>query len=72
MQKWVVNEETNKLRTSVKQFTRIDGNTVSYSMNGNKAIVGIQIEPDVDLVLKNYKVRIVGQPYDEVLLTTGR
>ena len=34
---WAANEESPALKTSVKAFTKIDGNTTSYSMNGIKA-----------------------------------
>ena len=32
-----VNEESPILKTSVKEFTKIDGNTTSYSINGIEA-----------------------------------
>ena len=54
------------LKTSVKEFTKIDGNTTSYSMNGIKANARIRVEQDADLVLKTMKLKILGQPYDEV------
>ena len=34
---WVANEELSSLKTSVKEFTNVDGNTTPYSMNGIKA-----------------------------------
>ena len=64
------NEESNVLKTSVKELTKIDGNTTPYSMNGIKANAQIRVEQDVDIVLKNTKLRILGQPYDEVLMIT--
>ena len=67
---WAANEELLALKTSVKEFTKIDGNTTSYSMNGIKANARIRVEQDVDLVLKNLKLKILGQPFDEVLLMT--
>ena len=39
-------------------------------MNGIKANARIRVEQDVDLVLKNMKLKILGQPYDEVLILT--
>ena len=54
----------------VKEFTKIDGNTTSYSMNGIKANARIRVEQDVDIVLKNMKLKILGQPHDEVLMVT--
>ena len=67
---WAENEELPTLKTSVKKFTKIDGNTTSYSMNSIKATARIRVEQDVDLVLKNLKLKILGQPFDEVLIMT--
>ena len=67
---WAAKEESPVLKTSVKEFTKIDGNTTSYSMNGVKANARIRVEQDVDLVLKNMKLKILGQPHDEVLMMT--
>ena len=39
-------------------------------MNGIKANARIRVEQDVDLVLKNMKSKILGQPHDEVLMMT--
>ena len=64
------NEEPSSSKTSVKEFTKIDGNTTSYSMNGIKAIARIQKEKDVNLELNNMKLKILGQPHDEVLMVT--
>ena len=55
---WASNEESPALKTSVKEFTKIDGNTTSYSMNEIKANARIRLEQDVDLVLKNMKLII--------------
>ena len=67
---WVANEESPVLKTSVKEFTKIDGNTTSYSMNGIRPNARTQVEQDVDLVLKNMKLKTLGQAYDEVLIIT--
>ena len=67
---WAANEESPALKTSVKEFTDIDGNTTSYSMNGIVANARIRVEQDVGLVLKNMKLKILGQPHDEVLMMT--
>ena len=48
---WATNEESSALKSIVKEFTKIDGNTTSYSMNGIKANARIQAEQNVDLVL---------------------
>ena len=49
----VVNQEPPSMKPSIKQFTKIDGNTTSYSINGIKASARIRVEQDADLVLKN-------------------
>ena len=67
---WAANEESPALKTSVNEFTKIDGNTTSYSVNGIKANARIRVEQDVDLVLQNMKLKTLGQPYDEVLIVT--
>ena len=54
----------------MKEFTNIDGNTTSYSMNGIKGKARIRVEQNVDLVMKNIKLKILGQPHDEVLMVT--
>ena len=67
---WAVNEQPPALKTSVEEFTKIDGNTTSYSINGIKGNARIRVEQDVDLVLKNMKLKILGKPYDELLMIT--
>ena len=69
---WVVNQEPSSLKPSIKEFTKIDGNTTSYSINGIKACARRRLEQDADLVLKNLKLKILGQPRDDVLLATDR
>ena len=69
---WVTNQELSSLKPSIKEFTKIDGNTTSYSINGIKASARIRVEQDADLVLKNPKLKILGQPHDDVLLATDR
>ena len=67
---WAAKEESPALKKSVKEFITIDGNTTSYPMNGIKANARIRVEQDVNLMLKNMKLKILGQPYDEVLIMT--
>ena len=67
---WVVNEEPSSMKPSIKEFTKFDGNTTSYSINGIIAIARIRVKQDADLVLRNLKLKILGQPHDDVLLTT--
>ena len=67
---WAANVESPVLKTSMKEFTNIDGNTTSYSMNGIKANARIRAEQDIDLVLRNMNVKILGQPVDQVLMMT--
>ena len=68
----VAHEEPFSIKPSIKDFTKIDGNTTSYSINGIKANALMPVEEDVDLVLKILKLRELGQPHDELLLTTDR
>ena len=60
------------MKLSIKEFTQIDGNTTSYSLHGTKANARIRVEQDADLALKNLKLKILGQPHDDVPLTTER
>ena len=69
---WVADEEPSSSTTSVKEITKVDGNTTPHSMNGCKANAQIRVQQDVELTFKNLKVKILGQLYDEVLLTTDR
>ena len=69
---WLVSHEPSSMKPNIKDFTKIDGNTTSYSIHGIKAIAQIRVEQDADLVLKNLKLKILGQPHDDVLLSTDR
>ena len=60
------------MKTSNKDFTKIDGNTTSYSVNGIEPNARIPLEVDVALVLKSLNFKIREQSYDEVLLTIDR
>ena len=53
---WVANEEPFTVKTSVKEITKIDGNTKWYSMIRIKANRRIGGEQDVYPVLKNAKL----------------
>ena len=68
----VAHEEPSSMKPSLREFTKIDGNSTSYSIHGNKANARIRVEQNVDVVLQNLKLKILGQPYDEVPLTTDR
>ena len=68
--KWVINQEPSSMKPGIKEFTKIDGNTTAYSFQGIKATARIRVEQYAELVLKNLKLKILGQPYDDVLLTT--
>ena len=68
----VSNQEPSSMKPSIKEFTKIDGTTTAYSLHGIKANARIRVEQDVDLVLKNLKLKILGQPHDDVLLTADR
>ena len=67
---WVINQELSSIKPSIKEFTKIDVNTTSYSITGIKANARIRVEQDADLVIKNLKLKILGQPHDDELLTT--
>ena len=54
---WAANEESLDLKTSVREFTKIAGNTTSYSMHGIEANAKIRVNQYVDLVLKNMKIK---------------
>ena len=69
---WLVNQEPSSMKPSIKEFTKIDRNTTSYSINGIKASAPIRVEQDADLVIKNLKLKILGQPHDDVLLSRDR
>ena len=56
------------MKPSFKEFTKIDGNTTSYSIHGIKASARIRVEQNADLLLKNLKLKNLGQPHDDVLL----
>ena len=56
--KWAINEQSPIMKTTVKQLTKINGNTTLYSMNGIKANARIRVEQGVDLVLQNMKLKI--------------
>ena len=60
------------MKPSIKEFTKIGGNTTAYSFYGIEANARIRVEQDADLVLKNLKLKILGQPYDDALFTTDR
>ena len=61
---WMTNEEPASLRTSIKEFAKIDGDTTSYSINRNKANETIQVEQGLDLNFQISRLSV------EVLLTT--
>ena len=69
---WVVNQEPPSMKPSIKEFTKIDGNTTSYSINGIKATARIRVKQDADLVLNNLKLKLLSQLHDDVPLATDR
>ena len=64
------NEESSSMSTFVEKIKKIDGNTMSYSIDGVKAIAQLRVEQDINLTLNNLKVRTLSQLFDEVLMTT--
>ena len=69
---WGVHQEQSSMKPSIKEFAKVGGNTTSYSINKNKAGARIRVEQDSNLVLQNLKLKILGQPHDDVLLSTDR
>ena len=69
---WLVNQESSSMKPSIKEFKKVDGNTTSYSLHGIKANAQLRVEQEAHLVPKNLKLKILGQPHDDVLLTTDR
>ena len=69
---WVAHEEPSSMKPSIKKYTKIDGNTTSYSIHGIKANAWTRVEQNVYLAFKKLKLRILGQPYDEMLITTDK
>ena len=59
---WVAHEGPYSMKPSKKQFTKIGGNTTSNSIHGINANARIRAEEDVNQVLKNLKLKILGQP----------
>ena len=47
-----------------------DGNTMSCSINEINVNARVRLERDADLLLNNLKMKILGQPLDDVLLAT--
>ena len=70
--KLVANQEPYSMKPSFKEFTKLDGNTTSSSINGFKANARRRIEQDSDLVLKNLKLNILGHLHDDMLSTMDR
>ena len=68
----VANQEPFSMKPSVKEFTKIDGNTTSYSLNGIKANARILVEQNVDLVLKILILKTLDHPHEDMQLTTDR
>ena len=66
----LANEEPSSLKTCVKEFTKINGYSTPYSMNGIEANARIRVERDVNFVLKKMNLKILGQQHDEVLMIT--
>ena len=68
---WVLNWEPS-MKPSIKEFTKIDRNTTSFSVNVIKANARMRVEQDSNIVLKKLKLKIPGQLHDDVLLATDR
>ena len=60
------------MRPSDKKLTNVDGNTTSFAKDGINPNERRLVEQHVDPFSKNSKLKIRGQPDDEVLLTTDQ
>ena len=69
---WVAIDESSSMKSGIKEFTKINENTTSYSMNGMKAKAGTPVQQEADLALNNLKLKKLGQSHDEVLFPTDR
>ena len=54
---WVAKEEPYSMKSRIKGFTKIDGKTTSFSMDGIEANARRRIEQNVDMVPKNQKFK---------------
>ena len=70
VKEWVANDEPSSMRICIKEVTKVDGSTKTYSMNGIKANARITVEQDVDLAVKNYKPTNLSQPYVDMVQKT--
>ena len=68
----LLNQEPFSIKPSIEDFAKMGENTTSYCIKGIKAKARIRVQQDTDLVLKNQKVKVLGQPHDDALLTTDR
>ena len=67
---WQIRNYSQWSQVLRNSHTRIDGNTTSYSLHWNEENARPWVQEDVDVVLKNLKLKTLGQPHDELLLTT--
>ena len=58
---WLANDEPSSMKTRTKEFVKIDGNRMSYFINGIEANGRIWMEQDVDLVMKNLQSNLFGR-----------
>ena len=64
-------EETTKIKLSIKETTPIPINKASYTFGAIKEDARIRIEQDSDLVFKAIKRELIWEEYDKHLLQTG-
>ena len=60
----------DSLRASVKELIMVRANKAAYAINAIKHDARIRAEQDADRVLKNLKLKLLGQKYDEVAITS--
>ena len=64
-----VNHSGDSFEVSVKELIMVRANKAAYSINAIKYEARIRAEQDADRLLKNMKLKILGQKYDEVAIT---
>ena len=62
------NQTQDSLRISVKELIMVRTNRAAYAINAIKHDARIRAEQDADRVLKNMKLKLLGQRYDEVAI----
>ena len=63
-----VNQSGDSFKVSVKELIMVRSNKAAYAINAIKYEARIRAEQDADRTLKNMKLKLLGQKYDEVAI----